>query len=295
MDYKDYYKVLGVKKTASQDEIKKAYRKLAVKYHPDKNEGDAKAEAKFKEITEAYEVIGDAENRRKYDEMGSNWNQYQNMGGGFQSRGRSRPFRGRSGRAGAGGFSDFFQTFFNNSSFNEWSTGNSVYQGRDLEASLQLSWEEAFHGTEKVLQAKNERIKIKIKPGAHDGQKIRVRGKGGHAAGGGERGDLYITLKVLANNKFEQKGNDLFATHGIDVYTAVLGGKIAVETPTKTISLTVPPGTSSGKKLRIKGLGAPDPKRAGARGDFYVEIKIEAPKNLSDQQKALFEQLRDLN
>lgn len=296
MDYKDYYKVLGVSKTDSQDEIKKVYRKLAVKYHPDKNPDNPKAEAKFKEITEAYEVIGDAENRKKYDEMGSNWNQYENMGGGFGQQGRANPFQGqqRRGRGGGGGFSDFFQTFFDNASFNEWSTGKSVYQGKDLEASFQLTWDEAFNGTEKVLQARDERIKIKIKPGAYDGQKIRVKGKGGHAAGGGERGDLYIILKVLANNNFEQKGNDLYATHTVDLYTAVLGGKISVETPAKTISLGVPAGTSSGKKLRLKGLGVPDQKNGGNRGDFYVEIKIETPTELSPQEKALFEQLRDL-
>ena len=287
--------MLGVSKTASQDEIKKVYRKLAVKYHPDKNPGDAKAEAKFKEITEAYEVIGDAANRKKYDEMGANWNQYQNMGEGFRQHGRSRPFQHRQrGGRGGGGFSDFFQTFFDSASFNEWTTGNSVYKGKDLEASFQLTWDEAFNGTEKVLQAKDDRIKIKIKPGAYDGQKIRVRGKGGHAAGGGERGDLYITLKVPSNPKFEQKGSDLHAIHTIDLYTAVLGGKISVETPTKTISLSVPAGTSSGKKLRLKGLGAPDPKNPGSKGDFYVEIKIEIPTNLSAGEKALFEQLRNL-
>ncbi|MFY0674628.1 MAG: J domain-containing protein [Bacteroidia bacterium] len=288
MDYKDYYKVLGVSKSASQDEIKKAYRKLAVKYHPDKNEGNAKAEARFKEITEAYEVLGNAENRQKYDQMGSNWKQYENMGNqGFGGFGGSRS----SGGFGSGGFSDFFNSFFGGR-FDEWSTGKSVYKGKDLDANLPLSWDEAFNGTEKVLQAKNDRIKIKIKPGAYDGQKIRVKGKGGHAAGGGERGDLYITLQVAQNPNYEQKGNDLYKTITIDLFTAVLGGKVSVTTPTKTINVPIASGTSSGKKLRLKGLGAPN--TGGGSGDFYVQIEIEVPKSLSEEQKRLFEQLRNL-
>lgn len=289
MNYKDYYKVLGVSKSASQDEIKKVYRKLAVKYHPDKNEGDTKAEARFKEITEAYEVLGNAENRQKYDQMGSNWKQYENMGN--QGFGGFGGFGGRSsGSSGSGGFSDFFNSFFG-SRFDEWSTGNSVYKGKDLDANLPLSWDEAFNGTEKVLQAKNDRIKIKIKPGAYDGQKIRVKGKGGHAAGGGERGDLYITLQVASNPNYEQKGNDLYKTVTIDLYTAVLGGKVPVTTPTKTINVPIAPGTSSGKKLRLKGLGAPS--SSGGKGDFYVDIEIEVPTSLTEDQKRLFEQLRN--
>lgn len=289
MNYKDYYKVLGVSKSASQDEIKKVYRKLAVKYHPDKNEGDTKAEARFKEITEAYEVLGNAENRQKYDQMGSNWKQYENMGN--QGFGGFGGFGGRSsGSSGSGGFSDFFNSFFG-SRFDEWSTGNSVYKGKDLDANLPLNWDEAFNGTEKVLQAKNDRIKIKIKPGAYDGQKIRVKGKGGHAAGGGERGDLYITLQVASNPNYEQKGNDLYKTVTIDLYTAVLGGKVPVTTPTKTINVPIAPGTSSGKKLRLKGLGAPS--SSGGKGDFYVDIEIEVPTSLTEDQKRLFEQLRN--
>lgn len=289
MNYKDYYKVLGVSKSASQDEIKKVYRKLAVKYHPDKNEGDTKAEARFKEITEAYEVLGNAENRQKYDQMGSNWKQYENMGN--QGFGGFGGFGGRSsGSSGSGGFSDFFNSFFG-SRFDEWSTGNSVYKGKDLDANLPLSWDEAFNGTEKVLQAKKDRIKIKIKPGAYDGQKIRVKGKGGHAAGGGERGDLYITLQVASNPNYEQKGNDLYKTVTIDLYTAVLGGKVPVTTPTKTINVPIAPGTSSGKKLRLKGLGAPS--SSGGKGDFYVDIEIEVPTSLTEDQKRLFEQLRN--
>ncbi len=294
MDYKDYYKVLGVGKSASQDEIKKAYRKLAVKYHPDKNEGDSKAEARFKEITEAYEVLGNAENRQKYDQMGANWKQYENMGnqgfGGFGGFGGGRRSSGASG-FGGGGFSDFFNSFFGGR-FDEWSTGKSVYKGKDLEANLPLSLEEAFNGTEKILKAKDERIKIKIKPGAYDGQKIRVKGKGGHAAGGGERGDLYITLQVAQNPNYEQKGNDLYKTVTIDLFTAVLGGKVSVSTPTKTIAVPVAAGTSSGKKLRLKGLGAPTGN--GSTGDFYVEIQIEVPTNLSDKEIDLFKQLQNI-
>lgn len=292
MDYKDYYKILGVSKGASQDEIKKAYRKLAVKYHPDKNEGDAKAEAKFKELTEAYEVIGNPENRKQYDEMGANWKQYQNMGG---AQGGFRQYQGSGGAQGfgGGGFSDFFKTFFG-AGFDEFTSGKSIYKGKDLEASLPLSWEEAYHGCEKILQAKDERIKIKIKPGSHNMQKIRVKGKGGHAAHGGTRGDLYITLKVPENGKYERKGNDLYAKQKVDLYTAVLGGKVTVETPSKSISVSIPAGTASGKKLRLKGLGAPFQSMPSRVGDFYVEIEVEIPTQLSEEQRSLFEQIRTL-
>lgn len=292
MDYKDYYKVLGVSKSASHDEIKKAYRKLAVKYHPDKNEGNAQAEAKFKELTEAYEVLGDVENRRKYNEMGSNWNQFQNMGGRQRSYRQGRGNPGFGGGQG-GGFSDFFKTFFG-AGFDEFTSGKSVYKGKDLDASLPLTWEEAYHGCEKILQARDERIKIKIKPGSHNLQKIRVKGKGGHAAHGGTRGDLYITLEVPDNGKYERKGNDLFAKQTIDLFTAVLGGKVTVETPSKNISVSIPAGTANGKKLRLKGLGAPFQSMPSKVGDFYVEIEVEIPTNLSTEQRVLFEQLRNL-
>jgi curved DNA-binding protein len=287
MDYKDYYKVLGVAKTATQEDIKKAYRKLAVKYHPDKNPNNPQAEARFKEITEAYEVLGDKDNRKKYDEMGANWKA-------FEQAGRGGGFHGGTGDGGGGfgGFSDFFRMFFGGS-FDEWSTGKSVYQGRDLEAKLQLSLHEAQEGTEKILAANNEKIKIKIKPGAYDGQRIRIKGKGGHAAGGGERGDLYLTLHVAGQQTNEPQGYDVHKQVFVPVTTAVLGGKVQVDTPNGSLVLTIPAGTDSGKKLRLRGQGATLPNGSG-RGDLYVSVGIAVPKNLNQRQQDLYEQLKSL-
>jgi len=305
MEYKDYYKVLGVAKKATQPEIKKQFRKLAIKYHPDKNPDDQKAEQKFKEINEAYEVLGDPEKRKKYDELGANWKQYdQFKNAGFdngrrqsyQYSGDFNDFFGGSG----GGFSDFFNAFFGGGGFG--STGSAFgrqspfgesrarpkTRAATARGKLNLTFEEAFSGVSKTIQIDGKRIRLNIGAGAKDGQKLKVKGK---APGGG---DLIIELNVAPSGRYEQKGLDLSGKVSVDMYTAVLGGKVAVQTPHGKYSLNIEPGTSSGKKLRLRGKGMPDYGNQGKYGDFIAIVEVNIPNSLTAEEKALFEKLRNL-
>ncbi len=284
MDYKDYYKVLGVDKGVSQADLKKKYRKLAVEFHPDKNPGNSKAEARFKEISEAYEVLGDADKRKKYDELGSNWQQYaqyQNQGGGrrsYQSDGYDDPF-------GGGGFSDFFNAFFGGGG---GSFGGSQRRPRqaNTQATLALSFDEALNGVAKLVDLNGEKIRLTIKPGAYDGQKLKVKGKGLQG------GDLLLTLSVQRPPGVEIEGLNIIEKVTIDLYTAVLGGKINMNTVRGKIALPIASGTQPGKKLRVKGKGMPNPTKAGEFGDLIVEVQVTIPTNLTEEQQKMFESLR---
>lgn len=309
MEYKDYYKILGVEKTATQDEIKKAYRKLAMKHHPDRNAGNKSSEEKFKEITEANEVLSDPDKRKKYDKLGANWNQYQNTGGqGFDDfftnfgaggrqpgSGSSYEFNGNIndifGGMG-GGFSDFFESFFG--------SGGSGFGGRtqqqktavDVEATLNISLEDAFNGSEKTISIDEKKLKIKVNPGAKDGQKLRLKGLGRSKTADGIKGDLYLNIHVLQHPFFEIKDNELYYNLDVDLYTAVLGGKETIKTlDGKTISINIPEGTESESKLRLKGLGLVD---NGLRGDLFIDIHVTVPKNLNKEEKELFKKLKSL-
>ncbi|MGB6037745.1 MAG: J domain-containing protein [Cryomorphaceae bacterium] len=303
MDYKDYYKVLGVDKKSSQAEIKKKFRKLAIQYHPDKNPDDAKAENKFKEVNEAYEVLGDADKRKKYDELGSNWkhyDQYKNAqqgrrAGNYQYSGEYDDFFGGSR---GGGFSDFFNSFFGGGGF---SSGRSAAGGGSpfgqqsrarrpatARGHLNLTFEEAFQGISKTLQVNDNKIRLNISPGAKDGQKLKVTGKGPQG------GDLIIELKVGKSSEYKLDGLNLQGKVDVDFYTAALGGKATVKTPHGALSLNVTPGTDSGKKLRLKGKGMPEYGKNGVSGDFIAEIRITVPTDLSPQEKKLMEELREL-
>ena len=311
MDYKDYYKVLGVSKAASQEEIKKAYRKLAVKYHPDKNKGDKAAEEKFKEISEAYNVLSDAEKRKQYDELGSNWNRYQQTGGagGFnwsdyarQNGGRtyqtydfSDVFEGAGRSSGGGGFSDFFQNFF--SGRGEGAAGGrrtAAFKGQDLQAEMQIDLDQAYRGTTHLLTVNGQQLRIKLKPGIEDGQTLKLTGKGAPGVGGGAAGDLYLTVHVAKHPQFERKGDDLYMDLPVDLYTALLGGKVTVDTLSGSVNMQLPEQTQNGKVLRLRDKGMPRYNQPDQFGDLYVRVQVELPSQLSPEEKQLFEKLRSL-
>jgi len=304
MDYKDYYKILGVSKKASQEEIKKAYRKLAMKYHPDKNQGDAKAEARFKEVSEAYEVLGNAENRKKYDQLGANWKHYEKNGAyanqGFGHGQYGGYYSGGTGGINmddlfsGGGFSDFFKTFFGGSfgGGGQSRTSRDV-RGADYSTKLTITLLEAYNGTERMIDVKGRTIKVKVGRGVKDGQKLRVKGKGGSSAAGGSSGDLYIQVVVLPDPRFKREGNNLYTTIEADLYTAVLGGKVGVDTIKGTVSINIPAGTQNGKTLRLKNMGMPDYSHPVVTGDLFVKVHIRIPKKLKPEERALFEKLRD--
>lgn len=298
MDYKDYYKILGVSKTASADEIKKAYRKLAVKYHPDKNQGDAKAEEKFKEINEANDVLGDPEKRKKYDEMGENWQYYQQQANQYgqhqrQQGGSSSQFFGGD----ASSFSDFFESIFGHDASGFGNARHRTYQmkGEDLQGEAEISLEEAFNGTSRQFSVNGQKLSLKIKPGITDGMVLRIAGKGNPGINGGPNGNLLITVHVANHHRFERKENDLYFDEWLDVYTAILGGKIAAHTIDKTLNVNIPAGTDSGKTFRLKGMGMPLYNDPTQRGDAYVRVMINVPKNLTEEEKVLVKQLAEKN
>lgn len=307
MEYKDYYTTLGVAKNASPDDIKKAYRKLAVKYHPDKNPNDKAAEEKFKEINEAYEVLSDPEKRKKYDELGSNWKQFSEAGFGHQGYGANRhggtyyyTYQGDpSDIFGSGsGFSDFFEAFFGGgSSFGKRSQSERFSNfgfnipGSDLSGDISISLQEAYNGTERIVDKGTEKIKVKIKPGAYDGLILRAKGKGQQGSGG-KAGDLLLTVKVQKNNVFERKGDDLYMEVPVDLFTILLGGKIEIITLGGKVIVTIPEGSENGKQLRLKGKGMPVYGKAGKYGDLYVKLNVQLPTSLNEKQKDLLRQLR---
>ena len=323
MEYKDYYKILGVDKSAGKDEIKKAFRKMARKYHPDVNPGDKNAEEKFKELNEAYEVLSDADKREKYDHFGASWQQYsrgggrpedfdwtqwgarpggytynrtvtpedleQMFGGGF-----SQEFGG-----GIGGFSDFFEMLFGNFG-RTGGTGrrervSRPQRGRDNEQKVQLSLEEAYRGTTCSLQWEGgKRIEAKIPPGVRTGSRIRLGGQGETGVGGGQPGDLYIKVEVAPHKIFERQNDDLKVNLPVDLYTAILGGKVSVPTLDRPVELTIPPETSNGKVFRLRELGMPSIRKSQQRGNLFVTVQVQLPGNLSSEERDLFDKLRKL-
>jgi len=307
MEYKDYYSVLGVDKKASKDEIKKAFRKLALKYHPDKTKGDKAAEEKFKEVNEAYEVLSDDEKRKKYDTMGANYQYYQQHGGqsGFDWSQYASPGGGTNYRFegdlndffSGSGYSDFFEMFFGGNYGNQKSHRGSsrTYRrkGADLQATMQITLKEAYSGTEKLFNHNYESIKLKIRPGIHNRHLLKIPGKG-EQPNGGAPGDLLITIEVLQDIVFRRSGDDLYANLKVDVFTAVLGGKVEFLTFKGKIMVEVPKESSSGRILRLKNLGMPVYGKAGSFGDMYVTITIESPKNLSNKEINLFKELQKL-
>ncbi len=288
MNNQDYYKLLGVQRKASQKEIKHAYRKLARQYHPDVNPGNQAAQEKFKKINEAYEVLSDAEKRKKYDMFGSNWQRTQSAPGAGWG---SSPQGGSSGD-----FSDIFESFFGNFSNRQrpGAGGQAAPRGKNIESEVDVTLREAFTGSKRIVTVDGERLEVAIPAGVKTGSKIRMSGKGGRGMSGGARGDLYLIVNVLNDPTFERNGDDLTVDTPIDFYSAVLGGEARVPTlDGKELIVTIRPGTSGGKKIRLRGKGMPVLKGSHT-GDLFARIVIEVPTNLTNKQQDLFEQLRDL-
>ncbi|RMG55440.1 MAG: J domain-containing protein [Bacteroidetes bacterium] len=276
MDFKDYYKVLGVSPTASEAEIRKAYKKLAIQYHPDKNPGNAAAEARFKEVSEAKEVLLDAGNRAKYDAI---------RRGGFAGMGAGTVHATDSGDVNRM-FSSFFEEIFGGR--------NRIFKGRDVEANLKISLEEAYRGLHETFTMEGHKMRLRIKPGIPHEQVLRIKGKGGPGRQGGPPGDLFIKVLIKPHPVFERKENDLYTRMEIDLYKVVLGRKIKVPSMQGPKSITLPPGTQNGETLKLKGLGMPDYLDPQRFGDLYVTIAVKLPHPLSAEEKDLFEQLEAL-
>ncbi len=308
VQYKDYYKTLDVSKTASQDEIRKAFRKLARKYHPDVAKDKKTAEAKFKEINEAYEVLGDAEKRKKYDELGADWErggaQHAQPGGAYNFGGEGMHFGGT-------GFSDFFEQFFasrggrpgrgraGTGQFGGFGFGESgPERGSDVEADLLVSIEEAFHGAKKKISfrrggaSKSEAYEVKIPKGVREGQRIRLAGQGEPGSRSGEAGDLFLRVRFARHPDYTVDGADLTHELELPAWKAVLGAEVTVPTPEGAARLKIPPGTQPGRKFRLKGRGLPT--SAAERGDFYVLVEVNLPETLTDEERKLWEGLSKL-
>ena len=304
MEYKDYYKTLGVSKTASAGEIKKAYRKLAVKYHPDKTKDNKAAEEKFKEATEAYEVLKDAEKRKKYDELGANWKMYEQQGrrpgGGYGSpfgNGRTgyesgEPYSDIFGNGEGGDFSDFFDSFFGGGGYTQRETYSS--KGQDHKASISIPLDHAYHGVTPTVNISGKRIRLKLKPGIEDGKTLKIGGKGGDGINGGRAGDLFLTIDIEPHPLFTRRGDDLYTDIPVDIYTAMLGGKVTVETLKGAVSVSIPEGTDNGKVLRLKGRGMPNYDRPDEFGNLFATVQLVTPKNLSEEEIALVKKLQAL-
>lgn len=318
MDFKDYYKTLGVPKTATEKELKGAFRKLARKHHPDVNPGDKSAESKFKEINEAYEVLGDPEKRKKYDELGANWRAYEQGGaGGGGPFGGGSPFGGgrpgggtRSvtpeefeqmfgGGGGGGDFSDFFQSFFGGQPGADVGGGRRARaprQGRDVEHEIELALEDALHGTTQRLQmthgGQSKSVDVRIPAGVSDGSRVRIAGEGEPGTSGAKSGDLYLRIRLATHPRFERKGRDLYARVAVPLTTAILGGEAEVTTLSgKSLRLKVPPTTQNGQVFRLKGHGMPVSNKPDDTGDLYATVDVQLPKTLSAEQRKGFEEL----
>ena len=298
MPYIDYYNILGVSKDASQEDIKKAYKKLARKYHPDLNPNDPEAQRKFQEINEANEVLSDPDKRKKYDEYGENWKHadefeaqkqqyYANQGGGFHTS-----YWSSSGDE--EGFSDFFESLFG-SRRGRTNQRNYAFRGQDYKAELHLTLREAAETHKQILTVNGKNLRITVPAGVADGQTIKLSGQGGPGTNGGPAGDLYITFVIAEDRQFKREGDDLYVTAPLNLYTAVLGGEQIINTLGGKVKLKVQPGTQSGTKVRLKGKGFPVYKQEGAFGDLIVTYSVTVPTNLSEQQKELFRQLQSLS
>jgi curved DNA-binding protein len=288
MAYIDYYAALGVEKQATVDEIKKAYRKLARKYHPDLNPNNKVAESKFKEINEANEVLSNPENRKKYDKHGENWKHADEIEKAQQQRGG-----GFSGGDFAGGeYSSFFESMFGGGGRSRGRQGK--FRGQDAQVSLHLRLDEVFKTEKRTLTVNGRSIRITVPAGVKDGQVIKIPGHGGEGANGGPNGDLYLTFAVENNTRFKLDNDNLYATADLDLYTAMLGGEIMVETFDGKVKVKIAPETQNGAKIKLKGKGFPRYKKEGECGDLYITFQLTTPTELTEKEIALFQELAQL-
>lgn len=314
MAFIDYYKILGLDKKASQDDIKKAYRKMARKYHPDLNPNDQEANKMFQQINEANEVLNDPEKRKKYDEYGEHWknaDQYEQAKQSQGSRGGGNPFAGGSyaggggyatndfegfgdAHFGAGGFSDFFESMFGGAGSTR-SSGSRKLKGQDYQAELKISLRDAYTTHKQTLTVNGKNIRITIPAGIANGQVIKLNGQGAPGANGGPNGDLYITFNISPDPLFKRLGDDLYATVEIDLYTAVLGGEVTANTFEGKVKLKVAAGTQNGTKVRLKNKGFPVYKKEGEFGNLFLTYFIKIPTTLTEKQKELFTELQNLS
>ncbi|MEO5782483.1 MAG: DnaJ C-terminal domain-containing protein, partial [Ginsengibacter sp.] len=292
MEYVDYYKVLGVDKNAGIDDIKKAYRKLARKHHPDLNPSDKDANKKFQQINEANEVLSEPENRKKYDQYGKDWKHADEFEKQKQSRGQyaNSGGQGFSGGYGEDTFSDFFSSMFGGGE-NSGRGRQTKFRGQDYNAELHVDLLDAYKTHQQTVTVNEKNIRITIPAGVENGQQIRLKGYGAPGVNGGPAGDLYITFSIRNNTKFKRSGNDIHTTADIDLYTAVLGGEITLDTLSGKVKLKVKPETQNGTKMRLKEKGFPVYKKEGEYGDLFITFSIIIPTNLTEKQKELFKEL----
>lgn len=294
MAYKDYYQILGISKTATDKEIKKAYRKLATEYHPDKTQGNTEKEERFKEISEAYQILGNKEKRTQYDALGTDWEHFRQSGKSYeefvkmrdQYQQQSYQHYGGGGGFGQGAdYSDIFESFFG---------GRTAYErpGADLAGEVTINLNEAYTGTERILETGTSKIKLKIKPGAYNGLELKARGKG-QKGSRGPAGDLYVKVRVTPHPDFKRKGDDLYSTVEVDVFDAILGGNLMVSTLTGEVKMKLKEGTQNGKTVRLKGKGMPVYGSTGRFGDLFVTLKVRLPEHLTAEQRRLIEQLKE--
>ncbi len=314
VQYKDYYEILGVPRSASDNEIKKAFRKLAREFHPDVAKDKKRAEEKFKEVNEAYEVLGDPAKRKKYDELGANWKSgaefrpppgWESFSGGQAFRGRGAGSEEFEFHFGGTGFSDFFEQLFGSMGRGRGGFGRSAgfqeeelaERGRDIEGDIMVTLEEAMHGSVRTVNVrcpvgrsvKTETCQVKIPPGVTEGQKLRLAGRGETGAGGGAPGDLYLRVRLAKHPDFEVEDHNLVHETELAPWEAVLGAEISVPTLDGRVNIKIPPGTQNGQKLRVRGRGLPE--RGGGHGDLMVVTKITVPAKVSDAEKKMWEQL----
>lgn len=311
MDFKDYYKILGVDKKASAEEIKRAYKKLAKQYHPDTNK-NSDAETKFKDLSEAYTVLGDADKRKKYDELGSSWQSHRQTGGTgddfnwqdwMNQNQRTKSAGRRTGQSvgdifDGGGISDFFEKVFGGGFSGRGPSPKqqvSSVKGEDFQTDVELTLEEAFTGASRLMSLNNEKFEIKFKPGIKDNQILKISGKGYPSKNGGPNGDLIIKIKVAENSKYERLGDDLNMEAHIDLYTAILGGESKIATLGGNLKINISPETQNGKILKLKGQGMPLYSDNSLRGELFIKLLVKLPTKLTEKERELFTELKEIH